>query len=317
MIADTVLLVTASYDLAPLYVGVALERRGVPSFRLDTDRFPSEVTASFDPQGGLTISDEGRSISSREVKSVWYRRNVVPKLPEDLDSGTREFCERETRMFLEGTLAALPTQRWLSSPQAIWRAERKPYQLAVAAQLGFTLPNTIVTNDQAAATEFAQERLLVAKAVSSGYIAGSDGNQAVFTSALTPGDLEDLEGLALAPVTFQENVEKSSDIRVTVVGDEVFAAEILSQGQESSKIDWRATDTPNLEHRTHALPATLANHCVRLVSHLGLAFGALDFALKPDGTYVFFEINPNGEWLWLEDQLGLPISDRIAAWLCA
>ena len=317
MIADTVLLVTASYDLAPLYVGAALERRGVTSFRLDTDRFPSEVRASFDPQWGLTISDEGRSISSGEVKSVWYRRNVVPDLPEDLDSGTREFCERETRMFLEGTLAALPTQRWLSSPQAIWRAERKPYQLAVAAQLGFTVPNTIVTNDQAAAREFAQERLLVAKAVSSGYISGSDGDQAVFTSALTPGDLEDLKGLALAPVTFQENVEKSSDIRVTVVGDEVFAAEILSQGQESSKIDWRATDNPDLKHRTHALPATLANLCVRLVSHLGLAFGALDFALKPDGTYVFFEINPNGEWLWLEDQLGLPISDKIAAWLCA
>ena len=317
MRADRVLLVTTSYDSAPGYVGAALERYGVPFFRLDTDRFPSEVRASFDPQGGLTISDGERSISAREVKSVWYRRNAVPNLPEDLDSGTREFCERETRAFLEGTLAALPTQRWLSSPQAIWRAERKPYQLAVAAQLGFTLPYTIVTNDQAAARTFAQERRLVAKAVSSGYIAGSHGKQAVFTSALAPTDLEDLDGLALAPVTFQENVEKSSDIRVTVVGDEVFAAEILSQGRESSKVDWRATDDPDLEHRMHELPPALAHRCLRLVSHLGLIFGAIDFALKPDGTYVFFEINPNGEWLWLEDQLGLPISDRIAAWLCA
>ena len=317
MIADTVLIVTASYDLAALYVGDALERRGAPFFRLDTDRFPSEVRATFDPQGDLTISDEGRSISCREVKSVWYRRNVAPDLPKDLDSGTREFCERETRMFLEGALAALPTQRWLSSPGAIWRSERKPYQLAVAAKLGFTLPHTVITNDQATVREFAQDRLLVAKAVSSGHIAGADGNQAVFTSALAPADLEDLEGLDLAPVTFQENVEKSADIRVTVVGNEVFAAEILTQNQESSKVDWRATDNPDLEHRTHELPKTLAQHCVRLVSHLGLIFGALDFALKPDGTYVFFEINPNGEWLWLEDQLGLPISDRIAAWLCA
>ena len=119
----------------------------------------------------------------------------------------------------------------------------------------------------------------------------------------------------LAPVTFQEKVEKASDIRVTVVEDDVFAAEILSQARQSSKVDWRATDDPDLEHRPHKLPATLADQCRRLVSKLGLGFGAIDFALKPDGTYVFFEINPNGEWLWLEDQLSLPISDSIAGWL--
>ena len=317
MTAYIVLLVTVSYDAAPEYVGTALERRSIPFFRLDTDRFPLEVVASFDPQGDLVISDRERSISGTEVKSVWYRRNVAPNLPESLDPGTRQFCERETRAFLEGTLTTLPTQRWLSPPQAIWRAERKPYQLAVATQLGFTLPHTIVTNDQAAVRGFSQEHRLVAKAVSSGYIAGPYGNQAIFTSALDSGDLEDLDGLALAPVTFQEKVDKSSDIRVTVVGDEVFAVEILSQGRESSRVDWRATDDPNLEHRTHELPSTLAHRCQRLVSYLGLGFGAIDFALKPDGTYVFLEINPNGEWLWLEDQLGLPISDRIAAWLSA
>ena len=317
MTANTVLLVTASYDLAPLYVGAALERRGVPFFRLDTDRFPSEVQASFDPQRGLSISDGDMHISHREVKSVWYRRNVAPNLPEDLDVGSSEFCEREARMFLEGALTSLPTQRWLSSPQAIWLAERKPYQLAKAAQLGFTLPRTIVTNDEAAVKGFALENELVAKAVSSGYIKGIDGNRAIFTNALVPGDLEDLSGLALAPVIFQENIVKSSDIRVTVVGNDVFAAEILSQSRESSNVDWRATDDPDLEHRPHELPSMLARQCLSLVSNLGLAFGALDFALTPDGTYVFFEINPNGEWLWLEDQLGLPISDRIAAWLCA
>ena len=317
MTANKVILVTASYDLAPEYVGAALERRGVPFFRLDTDRFPSEVQASFDPQRGLSISDGDMHISHREVKSVWYRRNVAPNLPGDLDLGSRKFCEREARMYLEGALAALPTQRWLSSPQAIWLAERKPYQLAIAAQLGFTLPRTIVTNDEAAVKGFALQNQLVAKAVSSGYIEGTDGNQAIFTSALVPGDLEDLSGLALAPVIFQENVVKSSDIRVTVIGNDVFAAEILSQSRESSNVDWRATDDPDLEHRPHELPSTLVRQCLSLVSNLGLAFGALDFALTPDGTYVFFEINPNGEWLWLEDQLGLPISDRIAAWLCA
>lgn len=317
MTAKTVLLVTASYDEAPKYVGQALHLRGVPFFRLDTDRFPEEVQASFDPQGDITFSDGQRSVSGKDIKSVWYRRNVAPNLPEDLSAGTREFCQREARAFLEGTLSTLRTERWLSFPHAIWLAEHKPYQLAVAARLGFVLPHTIVTNHEKAAQEFAQGRRLIAKAVSSGYIVGPEGNQAIFTSAIDPSDLRDLSGLTLAPVTFQEKIEKTSDIRVTVVGNDVFAAEILSQGRASSRVDWRATDDPNLEHKVHDLPATLADNCRRLVSRLGLSFGAIDFALAPDGAYVFFEINPNGEWLWLEDRLGLPISDRIAAWLSA
>ena len=317
MTANTVLIVTASYDVAPENVGRALESRGTPFFRLDTDRFPSEVRASFDPYSGITISDGAQAISAKEIRSVWYRRNVAPNLPEGLEPGVREFCERETQAFLEGALSGLPTPRWLSHPQAIWRAEHKLHQLAVAARIGLALPNTVVTNDPMTAKELAYGRSLVAKAVDSGYIAGAEGNQAIFTSAVSTGDLEDLSGLALAPVTFQEMVKKTSDIRVTVVGDEVFAAEILSQSRESSKVDWRATDDENLEHRTHELPPAVAQLCLNLVTHLGLNFGAIDFALTPDGRYVFFEINPNGEWLWLEDILGLPISDRIAAWLAA
>ena len=316
MTADTVLMVTASYDMAPEYVGAALERMAVPFFRLDTDRFPAEVLASFDPQADLIIHDGEHSISGKEIRSVWYRRNVDPILPEGLEHGVQEFCEREARAFLEGTLAALPTTRWLSSPQAIWRAERKPYQLSVAAQLGFTLPRTVVTNDRTVAGSLA-ELNLVAKAVSSGYIPDPKGNLAIFTSAVTPDDLDALDGLALAPVTFQERIEKACDIRVTVVGDKVFAAEIASQDREASRVDWRATDDPNLQHRAHELPSKLADRCRYLLSHLGLSFGAIDFALTLDGTYVFFEINPNGEWMWIEDKLGLPIADTIAAWLTA
>lgn len=315
MIADTVLFVTASYDQAPDYVAKALEQRGIQFFRFDTDRFPNEVRISYDPLTGVKIDDGGRTVSANEIRSVWYRRHVAPNLPESLDQGIREFCERETRAFVEGTLATLPTKRWLSAPHAIWRAEKKPYQLAVAADLGFALPSTIVTNESSYVKDFAHHRSIVAKAVSSGYIANPDGNHAIFTSLVAPRDLNDLNGLTLAPVTFQELVEKVADIRVTVIGHDVFAAEILSQNNESSRTDWRATDDPNLPHKHHILPNVMVNRCRQLVSSLGLGFGAIDFALKPDGQYVFFEINPNGEWLWIEDQLALPISDRIATWL--
>lgn len=315
MTPDSVLLVTTSYDEAPDHVGAHLERCGVPFFRLDTDRFPRDVQIRFNPGGGLTFRDGVNSFSGEQVRSVWYRRNVAPLLPIDVESGVLDFCEREHRAFLLGSLASLSTERWLSNPSAIWRAEHKPYQLAVANNLGFTIPRTVITNDREAVLELAQKHQLVAKAVSSGYIASEEGNRAIFTSALSSDDFKDLGGLRLAPVIFQEKVEKISDIRVTVVGDDVFAAEILSQTNESSKVDWRATDDPDLMHKVHELPQDIVDRCKVLVSSLGLVFGAIDFALMADGSYVFFEINPNGEWLWIEDQLRFPISDRIAQWL--
>jgi hypothetical protein len=315
MTAKTVLIVTASYDIGAEYVIKALRQRGTLVFRLNTDQFPSQVKASFEPPEDLRLSAGDETLLGTSVKSVWYRRHVSPELPAKVKTGVRDFCERESRAFLDGVLAALPVERWMSLPQAIARAERKPYQLAMAARLGFRIPDTVITNDQSAVFDIAKRHQLVAKAVSSGYIASPRGNRAIFTSALQSGDLEDLSGLALAPVTFQTLVDKVSDIRVTVVADEVFAAEILSQERESSRIDWRATDDPNLPHRKHELPPEVASLCREVVKRLGLVFGAIDLALKSDGTYIFFEINPNGEWLWLEDQLGFPISDRIAQWL--
>jgi glutathione synthase/RimK-type ligase-like ATP-grasp enzyme len=53
------------------------------------------------------------------------------------------------------------------------------------------------------------------------------------------------------------------------------------------------------------------------MARLGLSFGALDFVLTPDGRFVFLEINPNGQWMWLDDKLGFGITDAVVDWLCA
>lgn len=315
MTADTVLLVTASYDEAAKCVSDSLEQIGASYFRLDTDRFPTEVKATFDPSYGLTLEDRENSVHSNQVKSVWYRRNVASILPDYIDKYEREFCIRESKAFLEGALTSIPTKRWLSNPAMIWCAERKMYQLSVARNIGFVLPATSVTNDGTSVQSFSKSRKTIAKAVSSGYVDSPDGYRAMFTTALAQTDLTELDGLRLAPVTFQEEIQKISDIRVTVIGRDIFAAEIMSQSHKSSQTDWRATEDPYIEHRPHKLPNKLEMQCQTLVKQLGLEFGAIDFALTAEGEYIFFEINPNGEWLWLEDILGFPIAEKIALWL--
>ena len=312
---DTVLVVTASYDQSAQPVLDHLQAMGVSAFRLDTDRFPTQVKAHFNPKQGLALKDSEDWIHGSQIRSVWYRRNVAPALPSHLDRYNQEFCTRESRAFLDGALASIPTDRWLSQPLAISRAERKLYQLTVANQIGLSLPATVVTNDQAAVVQFTKLRQTVVKAVSSGYIDSPEGYRAMFTTALSDEDLHDLSGLDLAPATFQQHILKKSDIRVTVVGEEVFAAEIMSQSHSSSATDWRATDNSDLEHKIHRLPDRTRDQCLELMRRLELGFGAIDFALTENDEYIFFEINPNGEWLWIELQLGHPIAKRIAEWL--
>ena len=292
-----------------------IEARGSRVFRLDTDRFPTQVLLSLREDGSFDLSDRGQVVSSDVICSVWYRRHVEPDYPAAVGSRFVEFGARETRAHLTGALLGLRDAGWMSHPAALWAAEKKPYQMHVARSLGFTLPATRVTNDPRVAAEFGAKRPLIAKAVSSGYMLAEGGYDAIFTSAVREADLQDLDGLSLAPVIFQELIEKRSDIRVTVVGRDVFAAEILSQGRESSRIDWRATDSADLPHRRFDLPAGEAARCVALVSALDLAFGAIDLVLDERGGLHFLEINPNGEWMWIEDLVGHSVADAIAGFL--
>ena len=290
----------------------ALTDLGEKWFRLNTDKFPWEIKSTYSPGSGFAYWEGTNRVESSEIKAVWYRRNVSPDLPSMTDEHHREFCAREQKAYIEGTLATLNGVKWLNHPAATARAELKLLQLSIANDIGFVTPVTATTNHPETVFQMSQGRELIAKAVRSGYVNSPEGFRAIFTTQLSKEDLADLDGLALSPATFQEMVPKKSDIRVTVVGPKVFAAEILSQERESSKIDWRATDDPLLKHRPHCLPNDIAQKCRQLTSELRIDFGAIDLALTKEDSYIFFEINPNGEWLWLQQQLGFPIAESIS-----
>jgi hypothetical protein len=94
------------------------------------------------------------------------------------------------------------------------------------------------------------------------------------------------------------------------------AAEIDSQATNHTRHDWRRYDHDHTPIRPHALPPMQAELCRRLVRRLGLAYGAIDLIVAPDGRHVFVEINPNGQYLWIEDATGLPITEAVCELLC-
>jgi glutathione synthase/RimK-type ligase-like ATP-grasp enzyme len=73
-------------------------------------------------------------------------------------------------------------------------------------------------------------------------------------------------------------------------------------------MDWRDPDVP-VEYSESSLSADQETMCRAMLAKLGLKYGAVDFLRTPDGELVFLEINPTGEWAWLEDRLGFPMRD--------
>lgn len=254
------------------------------------------------------------------VRRIWFRRHRLPKLPAEVTRPHAEYCLREAEWFLRGALLSLAESvtpaDWMSHPLALQRAESKILQLQVATRLGLPCPATLISTDPGDIRRFFRQQngRIVAKPIRLGYFDYGASQAATFTTSVSEADLEDDDALSLAPVIYQQHLDKAVDVRVTIVDTAIYAAAIHSQAVPAARTDWRAT-TEELPHTRHTLPRTLADQCLRMMQDLSLKFGALDFVLTPEGQYVFLEVNPNGQWLWIEDRLGYPIAQDIASWL--
>jgi glutathione synthase/RimK-type ligase-like ATP-grasp enzyme len=286
---------------------------------MDTEDFPFEANLSTwvgPDRWEMTYTPPGApAIDLSDVTSVWYRRVRVPEPREGMDPGIYDFCVREARAALVGALTST-RKPCMSPPAKIWAAEHKVLQLQVAREVGLVIPRTIITNDPseilAAFTEFDQQ--MIVKPSRTGYVESSSGEYAIFTSQVLEEHLHDVEDARLSPAIYQPLVPKACDVRVTIVGQRIFTAEILSQDEPEAVVDWRKTTDPDLPHREGDLPSHVADALLKLMDSLGLEFGAVDFVRTPTNEYIFLEINPNGQWLWLDDKLGLGITDAVAAW---
>ena len=159
------------------------------------------------------------------------------------------------------------------------------------------------------------DQMMVAKPVRSGFMVQAGVEHAAYTTKIEAQQLDSLDDAANSPTIFQELLRKQYDVRVTVVGRQIFSAAIDSQTDPQAAIDWRRTSNPLLPHKRLELPTSLQAQILRFMDALSLQYGALDFVLTPDNRFIFLEINPNGQWLWLDDMLGLGIAAEIARWL--
>lgn len=310
-----ILLATNEEDITTDFIVLELQRRGLPFFRLNSERL-SEGFSSFSPtEDGKSwlIHWQDRELDLSKVKAGYYRRPGIPTASERIsDDAAKQYAASEWRSLLASLLNAIEPL-WLNSPLKIQTAENKPLQLCLAKQIGLPVPRSIVTNCYNDIIAFMKTSPVIIKPLREALVTISGEEKVLFTTLLNANDLSaaDVESIKACPVIMQDHVSKALDIRVTVVGNRVLAAEIHSQDREETKTDWRNTSRLDLLHRAHTLPPEVSEKCIGLTQKLGLRFGAIDLILDKNGVYWFLEINPNGQWAWIENRTNLKISSAI------
>lgn len=279
--------------------------------------------------GSLRIETNGRVLDWRDVTAVWWRRPGGFGLSVALSAWEREFAEEELRHATRGIWACLDAY-WMSRPEAILAAGYKIEQLQRAARLGFAVPRTLVTTDPAAVRAFHAEcgGRIVYKVLTDPYLMAArtlsrDPDATVVpgvvqTTVVTERELAGIDSVRNVPCLFQEYVDKRAEYRVTVIGDDVFVAEIDSQACADAAVDWRGGYDRPVPWRVGTLPDEVTARCVALVRSYGLQFSALDLIGTPDGRWVFLENNPNGQFLFVQERVPqLRMAEALAARLLA
>lgn len=307
-----ILLVTNKWDLSVDYVVEVLHRRKLDFMRLNTeDLLKSTVTVSLPEQKFLLPHKSDHLDLNVGIKSILFRRPGRPMSDHgDEAQGICQFVDMQWSAFLDG-FYSLQNVVWVNHPLRDKHCEAKILQLKRASDLGFRIPRTCITSDKETAEQFLSEfpTGVVCKALGMPLIEEPEQDYFIFSQHVA--SLKNVESaeVQMCPLIFQEKIESKRDVRVTVVGEKVFSAEVLIEPDSEEQLDWRVLDQ-GISFRNIALPSELEQKCVELVKSFGLNFGALDLVLNENGFY-FLEINPAGEWGWLQARLGFPIAEAL------
>lgn len=295
MYMSKILIITCSYDKTIDYI---IEKN---KYRANFFRFNVDLFADY----GITISNSyweisyrNNTINSNTTLSIYYRKPTFPDT-SDFAPEYRRIINSDILAIIDG-LANSFSGVVLTKPYLLRQAENKIFQLIYAKSHSILMPKSFIGNNDY--WKCINDQRII-KPISVGKIETSSGIAIIQTNLMHENDSYDSP--ELTPVYIQEYIKKSFEVRITVVDDDFFAVKIVSDNM----IDWRAGN--NNQYEIIDIPIEIKKCIKMMMKDFQLRFGAIDYIVDIDGKWYFLEINPNGQWQWLECILGLSISDSI------
>ncbi|MBF0310842.1 MAG: hypothetical protein HQL56_15080 [Magnetococcales bacterium] len=313
-----VLTITDKHDIHADRILNLLNKDDVYRLDLDTNSL-KETSITYDGVNWIIETiNEGR-ICSSSISSVYLRRPFVELTLQEQDNTDYNFkiWRGEWNKTLIGFYNYIRHVPWLNRLREAYRAENKYYQMEIAKQAGLHIPPILVSNNKAKLIEFVSRHTdVVLKLMNQEFYKHPDGAyKGIYVNKLSVSDFEDFGSTDENPIVLQPYVVKKFEVRYTVVGQDHFVCAIDSQKSKIANVDWRRYDIPNTPHFRIDPPQEIKKCVDNFMKLLELEFGALDFIVTHQDRWIFLEVNPMGQWLWLEDLTGLPISQAIANWL--
>lgn len=294
-----ILIITSSIDYTVDYMITKFSN--VNFYRLNVDML--EFYKIRITEDNWEISNDVWKIGSNIIDSIYYRKPRLPDL-SDYDFKYNHMIQKDIIAVVEGLVNSFD-KYVLSRPYILHNCENKVFQLQKAKLIGFSIPKSIITNDTLYAKEFIDEDTII-KPITTGKIVFNDDVEIFQTNKIESID----EEISKTPVYMQNYIPKKYEVRATFIGSDVFCVKIES----SNPIDWRDESAVN-KYEIIEMPRCIYKKCIKLMELFSIDFGAFDFIVNDENNWIFLEVNPNGQWLWLENELKLNISEKIVEML--
>jgi glutathione synthase/RimK-type ligase-like ATP-grasp enzyme len=306
-----ILIISSQSDDHARAVLADLAQIGVDAALFDLSSFPNltHLTMFYEKSKrdfNILMPDQVK-LHLEDCKVIWWRRPQQFIFHSDItkDSYYR-FAYNESYEAFSGLWQALDAF-WINHPTLNEVASHKTYHLHVAQKVGFNIPTTLITNDPEQARSFIAAQGYD-RTIYKSFLATEEEWRE--TRLLKREELDLIDSVCYAPVIFQEYIPAKVDLRITIVGEEIFAAAIHSQ-KTDYKVDYRM-EMSNTLIEPFQLPEDIKQKLRKYMEVLGLVYGAIDMRLTPENHYVFLEINPGGQWLFIEERTKQPITSSFA-----
>lgn len=322
--AKCVLILTHDYDPEVTLLTIKLRSRGIYCVRLNTNDIANEqlkVRYSITPESSkpdIEFAVGQYELDPSRMSAVLLRQFDLKEVNFGGNEVVRAFLFQQWAHAFQTLQKNLACQ-WINDPDATVHANDRIRQLSVAETIGFDIPPTVITNDSTTAKDFYRlyDGNVILKTLHHHSVVVGTKIYSEYARRINESELLMLdEDLAAAPYILQQRLIKRSELRVTVIGEEVFAAELGSNFlRDDHDIDIHhylgASNFPI--EKVDSLPDKFLNGCITLVKSLGLKYGAIDFAVdKQTNRPIFLEVNPTGEWHWIEAKTGLRMTEAVA-----
>lgn len=322
MAGTRILILSRPGDQHSYAVAEAIACKGGQPIICQTTDFPARAAESarlrhdgidVDLHGLDWNVDPGR----RPVHAVWRRRGTHMLDAARLHPADVRFADTQCATFRDGLYDVLAPQAfWVNPHSAALRADLKLPQQRAAQAAGFLIPDTLYTNDPASIRRFIGDHPegVVYKPLEPITWRDDQALWAPYTTRVGAGDLVADELLRAAPGIYQALMPKAYELRVTVMGAQVFAVKVLSQETLAGRLDWRLA-YHELRMEPYDLAPEDASRCRALLSALGLVFGCFDLIMTPRDKCIFLEVNEGGQFLFIEQYADLPLLDAFTEFL--